>query len=98
MAEFLDAPSPDAQGRELAYQVADWQTWVWEKRDPEKGQFRYYRLSLQQALWGHWEILRSWGRIGHRPTRVVQTFVASPQAAAALVEQVRRTRLRRGYR
>lgn len=81
-----------------SYQMAAWWTMTWEKRVPEKGQARYYQLTLQQDLWGDWVLLRAWGRIGHHPSRVVQTFVANQQAADALAVQIHRTRLRHGYR
>ncbi len=92
-----EGPSPAPSSGE-SYAFAEWWTRTWEKRDPEHGQARYYQMSLQQNLWGDWELLRSWGRIGHKPSRVVLEAVRDLEAAEALPEQIHGRRLRHGYR
>lgn len=94
-------PDPCWQSAEAlvatSYQVSAWWTRTWEKRVPEKGQARYYRLSLQQNLWGDWELHRSWGRIGHRPTRKIRVLISGQEEAETIAAQIHRRRLRHGY-
>ena len=42
--------------------MARWRVLEWQKIRPEEGVYRYYRLTLQQNLWGEWELVKSWGR------------------------------------
>lgn len=85
---------------DLRYAVPQWWCMTWQKIDTESvpAQRRYYRLCLQQDIWGQWELLRSWGRIGQSPTRVVQEPVASPEAAQRIRAAVHHTRQRHGYK
>ncbi len=45
-----------------------------EKRIPEKNQFRFYRLNLWPTLFGEWSVVREWGRIGQQGRVVTETF------------------------
>lgn len=68
-----------------------------EKRVPEKNQFRFYRLELQPTLFGEWNLVREWGRIG-RQGRVVLTTFADQAAANIELARILERRHRRGYR
>ena len=60
---------------------------------------RFYALHLQPALWGAVDVVRAWGRLGHRhrPRCLVTSHPDEDSARVALRHLVRR-RLRRGYR
>jgi predicted DNA-binding WGR domain protein len=69
-------------------------------RGPEPGRrARFYALHLQPALWGAVDVVRTWGRLGHRhrPRCLVASHPDEGSARVALRHLVRR-RLRRGYR
>jgi predicted DNA-binding WGR domain protein len=59
---------------------------------------RFSALHLQPALWGGVDVVRAWGRLGHRhrPRCLVTSHPDESSAHAALPDLVRR-RLRRGY-
>ena len=64
--------------------------------DPAKNRFRFYTLTWQPSLWGEGALLRSWDRIGAKG-RSLQTFYQDRESAQALVDQLVRRRLPRGY-
>ena len=39
---------------------------LWVKREPEKNIHRYYSLHIQPTLFGEWDVVRQWGRVGQR--------------------------------
>ncbi len=39
---------------------------LWIKREPEKNIHRYYYLHIQPTLFGEWDVVRQWGRVGQR--------------------------------
>ncbi len=80
-----------------SYCLSSWWTRYWERRDPAQGVARYYGLSLRQDLWGEWELIRSWGRIGHKPTREVREWIRGPAEAAVIADQVHRRRVQHRY-
>lgn len=49
-----------------AFQFSRWQATRWERVREEGNQFRYYELALQQDIFGEWEVIRMWGRIGQK--------------------------------
>ncbi len=79
------------------YELERWWVREWEKVLPEEGIFRFYRLALEQNLWGEWELKTSWGRIGRRPSRVLVRVLGDPGAALPILESVERVRQKRGY-
>lgn len=79
------------------YSLERWWTREWQKLRPEQGIQRYYRLILRQDLWGEWELIREWGRIGRRPSRMVRQPVANADAADGIAQEVAKVRQRRGY-
>jgi predicted DNA-binding WGR domain protein len=79
------------------YDLERWWTWEWHKMVPEKNQHRFYRLILQQNLWGEWELITSWGRLGQKPSRTLQQILDGPAAADVIAQAVDRKRQKRGY-
>ena len=79
------------------YELERWWVREWEKVLPEEGILRFYRLTLEQNLWGEWELTTSWGRIGYRPSRVLVRVLKDPATAAPILENVERVRQKRGY-
>lgn len=49
-----------------SFQFNLWRTTRWEKVRGADNQYRYYELALQQDIFGEWEVVRRWGRIGQR--------------------------------
>ena len=39
---------------------------LWVKREPDKNIHRYYYLHIQSTLFGEWDVVRQWGRVGQR--------------------------------
>lgn len=79
------------------YDLERWWTREWRKMVPEENQYRFYRLILQQNLWGEWELVTSWGRMGQKPSRTLLQILDGPAAADAIVQAVDRKRQKRGY-
>jgi len=82
---------------DLDYAVCSWWTRRWEKVDPESGQRRFYTAELRQDLWGDWQFIKAWGRIGQKPSRVVIVSVAAPDEALELGDGVAKVRRQHGY-
>jgi predicted DNA-binding WGR domain protein len=66
------------------------------RRDPARNMQRYYRLDVQQDLFGQWCVIREWGRIGSAGQMRSAPYPTSAEAEAALDKQ-RRAKERRGY-
>ncbi|MGD9640263.1 MAG: WGR domain-containing protein [Synergistaceae bacterium] len=79
------------------YDLERWWTREWHKIVPEKDQYRFYRLTLQQNLWGEWELITSWGRIGRKPSRTSLRILKDPTVAESIAQAVDRKRQKRGY-
>ncbi|EDZ65214.1 WGR domain superfamily [Nitrosococcus oceani AFC27] len=67
-----------------------------EKRNPEKRQFRFYRIMITQTLFGSWAMIREWGRIGS-PGTVREVWFDSEQEALEAGEKLMNQKTRRGY-
>ncbi len=65
--------------------------------DPATNRFRFYSLSWQPMLFGGGALIRTWGRIGSTG-RTLETVYEDRASAQALVEQLIKRRLQRGYR
>ena len=65
--------------------------------DPARHAFRFYRLSLWSNLFGGVSLVREWGRIG-QPGQLRLDPYPDQAAAAAVLEVLRRRKVRRGYR
>jgi predicted DNA-binding WGR domain protein len=66
------------------------------KRDVQRNQTQFYVLDMQPTLFGEWELVREWGRIG-QAGQVHRTLYAEQECAAAAFERELRRRKRRGY-
>lgn len=65
--------------------------------DPACNMRRFYDLALARSLWGEWGVMRQWGRIGTQGQKRTD-WHASPEEAAAELEQMAEGKRRRGYR
>ncbi len=65
--------------------------------DPAKNMRRFYRLDVEQDLFGRWRLLREWGRIGCAGQSRMTAYGSAAEAEAAATRQ-RRAKERRGYR
>ena len=64
--------------------------------DTTRNRFRAYNMSEQRTLFGATDLVITWGRIGSRPRRRVETFPDSDQLARRRDELLNRRRLH-GY-
>ena len=55
-------------------------------------------MELRQDLWGDWLFIKTWGRIGQKPSRVVIVSVGNPGEALELVDSVAKVRRQHGYK
>ena len=66
------------------------------RTDPARNMARFYAMTLQPTLFGDWELLREWGRIGSAG-RLVSGRFASEQEAALTMAQHPKAKLSKGY-
>jgi len=64
--------------------------------DPSKNKRRFYSLSVQRTLFGEWELVREWGRIGRAGRMRHDPYRSAGEALDAL-RTLARTKSRRGY-
>lgn len=64
--------------------------------DPAKNKRRYYAMFVQQNLFGEWELVREWGRIGGLGRIRCDRHLSSQQALSAL-RNLASQKARRGY-
>jgi predicted DNA-binding WGR domain protein len=69
---------------------------LWEYRHWEKGT-RFYAATLQQDLFGEWQVQRQWGAKGRRGKRVVTDYAPTYEDALALLDATAKRRRQRGY-
>lgn len=72
------------------FAVGDCRRWVTDSR--------YYRATVQQDLFGGWELLKAWGGLGSRLGRHQVFPATSREQAFELLEAEERRRISRGYR
>lgn len=58
---------------------------------------RYYQVVVQRDLFGQWEVMRVWGRIGSALGRQMSTHCASHADALVVLNAIAKVRARRGY-
>lgn len=58
--------------------------------DPTKNQARFYALSIQSDLFGGWDLVREWGRLGGASRTKIDHFADILNAQRALERIVRR--------
>jgi predicted DNA-binding WGR domain protein len=64
--------------------------------DPAKNKRRFYLMQVQPTLFGEWELVREWGRIG-RAGRVRHDPYCSAGMALDALSALKREKGRRGY-
>lgn len=67
------------------------------RTDPAANMARFYLMSVQPTLFGEWELVREWGRIGAGGQVMRIVYPTLDEAAAALMGLWRK-KFRRGYR
>ena len=67
------------------------------KTDPTKNVFRFYRLDIQQDLFGNHCLIRQWGRIGKAGQMKTTPFPTLETAEQELVK-FQRMKTKRGYK
>ena len=70
---------------------------VLERIDVARNMMRFYRLDVQQTLFGEWALVREWGRIGSGGTVRSAVFDSEEAGDAARIRQ-QRAKEQRGYR
>lgn len=65
--------------------------------DPEQGIRPFYRLMIEQDLFGTVRVVHDWGRIGTKGQELVEVFADELEAGEAL-EAVAKAKRKRGYR
>ena len=76
----------------LTQQQSHHESWV----HPEKA--RYYAVYLERDLFGEWNLRKVWGGMHSRRGRMRNTGVASYEAGLAVIGEIARRRVQRGYR
>jgi hypothetical protein len=74
-----------------AIDTSQWRTLRFEQRT------RYYRLHLEQDLWGTWCLIRVNGRCGSALGRAVTTWSGALADAETVLRTAAERRRRRGY-
>lgn len=64
--------------------------------DPAKNKRRFYSMQIQSTLFGEWELVREWGRIG-RAGRVRHDTYPSAGLALDALSALGQIKRRRGY-
>lgn len=76
----------------MQYQLEQWQYSSWLKDT------RYYSIRLCQDIFGHWILIRTWGRSKTRGAgQSLTTECHNYQKALALFQHQQARRLKRGY-
>jgi predicted DNA-binding WGR domain protein len=64
--------------------------------DPDANMARYYCVDIAATLFGEFCVIRTWGRIGTRGRKSLETWESPAEAEKAAVQTVRQ-KARRGY-
>jgi predicted DNA-binding WGR domain protein len=64
--------------------------------DAVRNKYRFYMVYVSQNLFGEWNLVREWGRIGSPGTVRCETFDSEGHARDA-EQRTLRLRMRRGY-
>src|SRR3546814_14439965 len=65
-----------------------------ERHEPRRNLHRVYRLQLARSLFGHWGLIRVWGRVGRAGRAKTEWFETAGEAERALTRK-RREKCRR---
>ena len=67
-----------------------------ERHDGAKNLHRCYGLQLARSLFGHWGMVRQWGRVGRAGSTRTEWFASAAEAEEALRRKLAEKQ-RRGY-
>jgi predicted DNA-binding WGR domain protein len=67
-----------------------------ERRDPELCMARFYTMHLAPTLFGGWDLVREWGRIGSPGTLRITSFKTLEESERAL-RRIERQKRKEGY-
>lgn len=68
-----------------------------EYKDPEKNQYRFYRITANRSLFGKIMLTRQWGRIGSHNPRTVNHEISDINELTGLVSEILKVRHRHHY-
>lgn len=66
------------------------------RHDPARNMARFYRMQVLPTLFGEWDLVREWGRIGQGGQVKAGAFESLAEASAAM-ERFARQKVSRGY-
>lgn len=67
-----------------------------EKRDPTKNMRRFYRVEVVPTLFGQYAVVRHWGRIGSKGSRLEEWFDLREDALEKM-DKLGLAKQKRGY-
>jgi predicted DNA-binding WGR domain protein len=67
------------------------------RTDPTRKMNRFYIVQVMPNLFGHWTVMREWGRRGSPGTLRLESYRRHEEAQSAEQRTIKR-RLQRGYR
>ncbi len=67
-----------------------------ERRDTERPMARFYALHIAPTLFGGWDLIREWGRIGSPGTLRIDPFETREESERAFLRIAQQKR-KRGY-
>src|SRR3546814_16809411 len=62
-----------------------------ERHEPRRNLHRVYRLQLARSLFGHWGLIRVWGRVGRAGGAKTEWFETAGEGETALTNKLRET-------
>ena len=68
-----------------------------EKCIPGENQYRYYSIYIARTLFGHWALVREWGRIGSKGGQRQEEWYEKETEALAAGLQYMKVKKKRGY-
>ncbi len=68
-----------------------------EYKNPQKNQYRFYRITANRSLFGKVMLTRQWGRIGSHNPRTINHEVSDVAELIALVNEILKVRHRHHY-
>ena len=66
------------------------------RRDPERHMARFYTLHIVPTLFGGWDLIREWGRIGSPGTLRIDPFETREESERAFL-RIEQQKRKRGY-
>jgi len=66
------------------------------RRDPAQRMARFYAMHLAPTLFGGWDLVREWGRIGSPGTLRITPFETLEESERAL-QRIEKQKRKRGY-